>query len=312
MRNISPKILIVLFAIMLFNSCKKEDAPSPKPPVAKADNMEILQLPKDSLTLTGTGSGENKIVDFSWSQVSGPNVAIIVSPSASSTIVRGLTSGDYIFQFSVIDEKGLTGVDTVAVKVTPSSEITLSLQPANNTQEMALAGNTFSVDLSDPLSTELPLAGWTFNGDIYDTRGLIKFDLTAIPSNAIIVSAKFSIFSHPKPLNGDKVHANFGSDNAFLIQMVTSNWIPAQTNWTHQPTTTTSGQVELPVTSQPFLDLPDIDVSNLISEMVSSNQNYGFMMRIKNEVKYNSRIFCSSKFADASKHPKLVVVYKLN
>ena len=75
---------------------------------------------------------------------------------------------------------------------------------------------------------------------------------------------------------------------------------------------TTNDQVELPSTTKPFLDLPDIDVTKLISGMVSSNQNYGFMLRMKNEVKYTSRIFCSSKFADASKHPKLVVIYKLN
>ena len=310
--NLLPKLLILFFAITLFNSCKKENDPRPKPPVAKADNVEILQLPKDSLTLTGTGSGENKIVGFTWSQVSGPNAATIVSSGASSTVVRGLISGDYIFQFSVIDDKGLTGVDTVAVKVIPSHEITLSLQPKNNTQEMAVAGNTFSVDLSDPLSTELPLSAWTYNSNMYNTRGLIKFDLTGIPQNATILSAKFSIFSNPKPLNGDQVNANYGTDNAFLIQRVTSNWVPAQVNWSVQPPTTTNDQVELPSTTKPFLDLPDIDVTKLISGMVSSNQNYGFMLRMKDEVKYISRIFCSSKFADASKHPKLVVVYKLN
>lgn len=177
---------------------------------------------------------------------------------------------------------------------------------------MTIAGNTFSVDLSDPLSTELAAATWTYNSAAYGIRGLIKFDLTAIPQNATIVSAKFSIFSHPKPLNGDHVNSNSGSDNAFLIQRVTSAWIPSQVNWSKQPATTTTGQVELPSTTKPFLDIPDIDVTSLIGEIVSSNQNYGFMLRMKNEVMYTSRIFCSSKFTDASKHPKLVVIYKVN
>ncbi len=311
MRNLSRNILILFSAIILFNSCKKENE-FPAPPMAKADNVEIVQLPKDYITLSGTGSGENKIVGYLWSQISGPGVAIIVSPSAPETLVRGLKTGDYIFQFAVIDDKGLTGIDTVAVKVTTSPILTLNLQPKNNSGEMTIAGNTSSIDLSDPNSTELASATWTYNGANYGVRGLIKFDLTGIPQNATILSAKFSIFSHPKPLNGDQVNANSGSDNAFLIQRVTSNWHPAQVNWSHQPSTTTTGQVELPSTTQRFLDVPDIDVSNLISGMVSSNQNYGFMVRMKNDAMYTSRIFCSSKFSDATKHPKLIVTYKVD
>ena len=312
MKNLPRYILFLFSAFILFTGCEKEKENFPKPPIARADNMQIVQLPEDFITLAGTGSGESKIVGYLWSQVSGPAVATVVSPSAPSTLVRGLKMGDYIFQFAVIDEKGLTGVDTVAVKVIPSVAITITLQPKNNTGEMTIAGNTFSVDLSDPLSTELAAATWTYNSAAYGIRGLIKFDLTAIPQNATIVSAKFSIFSHPKPLNGDKVNSNSGSDNALLIQRVTSNWIPSQVNWSHQPTTTTTGQVELPATTKAFLDIPDIDVTTLISGIVSSNQNSGFMLRMKNDVTYTSRIFCSSKFTDASKHPKLVVIYKVN
>ena len=78
----------------------------------------------------GLGTSENKIVGYLWSQVSGPGLATIVSPSAASTVVRSLKSGEYIFQFAVIDEKGLTGVDTLAVKVNPSLPITLTLPMA--------------------------------------------------------------------------------------------------------------------------------------------------------------------------------------
>lgn len=312
MKLIRSQILILLSAMILLSSCEKERDDVSAPPAAKANNTEVVQLPKDSIALTGTGTSENKIVGYLWSQVSGPGVATIVSPSASSTVIRGLKVGEYIFQFVVIDDLGLTGVDTVSVKVIPSQVITLTLQPKSNSGEMTIAGNTFSIDLSDPQSTELAGAAWTYNGDVYGVRGLIKFDLTSIPQNATIISAKFSIFSHPKPLNGDHINANSGSDNAFLIQRVTSVWIPSQVNWKNQPTTVTTAQIEIPKTSKPFLDIPDIDVTNLLSEMVSSNKNYGFMMRMKNDEMYSCRIFCSSKFTDASKHPKLVINYKIN
>ena len=35
-------------------------------------------------------------------------------------------------------------------------------------------------------------------------------------------------------------------------------------------------------------------------------------MKLQNEVSYIARISCSSKYPDATKHPKLVVIYKAN
>lgn len=56
-----------------------------------------------------------------------------------------------------------------------------------------------------------------------------------------------------------------------------------------------------------MLDLVDLDVTTMVSRM-QTNGNYGFMMQLQSEQTYNSRIFCSSKFNDVKKHPKLVVV----
>ncbi len=56
------------------------------------------------------------------------------------------------------------------------------------------------------------------------------------------------------------------------------------------------------------LDLVNMDVTHLVNTMAASG-NYGFMIRLQNEVIYNCRIFCSSKYSDATKHPKLVLVY---
>ena len=39
--------------------------------------------------------------------------------------------------------------------------------------------------------------------------------------------------------------------------------------------------------------------------------NNGFLFKLQNETCYNSRIFASSKFIDATKHPKLVITYSL-
>lgn len=311
MKKLPVKVIIVLFISVLTIGCKKDKIQ--EPPIAIADNSEITQLPKDSITLTGTGKSTNgNIVGYLWSQVTGPNIASIVSPGAATTTIRNLRTGKYVFQFAVIDDAGLTGVDTVSVTVTPSPIITVTLQPSNNYNETHILGNLNGLDFSSNIAVEFGGATWTYLGEPFSMRAAFNFDLTGIPSDATITSAKLTLYSNPTPLNGDHVNANSGSDNSLLLQRIIASWDASKTNWTNQPQTTTSGQIEFPSTTQPFLDLTDIDVTQLVGSMISNNARYGFFLKLKNESMYTCRIFCSSKYSDASKHPKLVVTYKIN
>ncbi|HKO82238.1 MAG TPA: DNRLRE domain-containing protein, partial [Chitinophagaceae bacterium] len=138
-----------------------------------------------------------------------------------------------------------------------------------------------------------------------------KFDLSSIPSNATIISANLYLYSYPPPtLNGNFSEANVGSNNTLFVQQVVANWSPSSVNWANQPATTTTNQVNAPSTTQSMLDL-NLDVKNMVASMVSTNANYGFMLKLENEVKYTSRLLVSSyNTTYAAKHPKLVVVYK--
>jgi hypothetical protein len=169
-------------------------------------------------------------------------------------------------------------------------------------------GNYNGLDQS-AFAPELDAGAWTTSGITMYIRGLFKFDLSSIPANATIVSAKLSLYSNPTPLNGDFISANLGPNNSMFIRRITNSWTPATTGWVNQPPTTTTNQVSIPHTSQAFLDLIDIDVKNLVVDMKNSGNN-GFMIMLQNEVIYNIRVFCSSTYPDASKHPKLVVTYQ--
>jgi hypothetical protein len=278
-------------------------------PVATAGNSQTIQLPTSMVTLTGSGTSKNgKIVGYLWSLVSGPNVPLILSPSSATTIINNLTVGSYLFQLMVVDSIGLTGVDTLSISVNPAPAQTLSFQPANNTaNELNFAvHNGLNVSSHD---IDLDAQAWTKGGTALTARGAFKFDLSAIPANATIVSAKLSLYSNPAPINGDQIVANSGSNNAMYIRRITSNWSGLTATWQTQPSTDLSSQILIPHTNQPFLDLLDIDVKNLVSTMVSTN-NYGFMITLQNEVTYTTRQFCSSNHSSAAKRPKLVVVYQ--
>jgi len=276
-------------------------------PVANAGLDQTIQLPASFFVLSGAGTtASGTITDYLWTLISGPNTPVIDNVTSATTSVSGFVAGTYSFQLLVTNSFGLTAKDTVVINVVGLQ--TLTLQPSNNSDERHILGNDNGLDQSTH-ATELVASAWTINGVTVYYRGLFKFDLSSIPANATIVSAKLSLYSNPLPLNGDLVHANSGTDNSMFIRRITNSWDPPTTNWANKPSTTATDQVSIPHTSQSFLDLIDIDVKNLVVDMQNSG-NYGFMIMLQNDVIYNIRDFCSSTNADATKHPKLVITYQ--
>ncbi|MFI5136694.1 MAG: DNRLRE domain-containing protein [Sphingobacteriales bacterium] len=313
-------LIAPIFALMTFlviNGCQKQtdiDPPIPKStkdsiPVAKAPADTTINAPGNNLALTGSGTdATGHIVGYLWTQVSGPSEALITNQSAATATFNGFVTGTYKFQFEVIDNNGLTGLADFSVIVKPAVSVTLTLQPASNPGETNV-GIWNGADYSNHTSIEEPLSAWTKSSLPVTIRNLLKFDLSSIPASATILSASLQLYSDTIPLNGDLIHANYGTDNSVLIQQVAANWDPSTVTWFNQPAGLTANQVTIPTTTQPFLNV-NADVKGLIAPMVSSGANYGFLLQLKNEVAYTSRIFCSSYYSDATRHPRLVITYK--
>jgi len=292
----------------LFVSCKKDSVN--QAPVANAGTNKTIDLPTDTVTLVGFGTdADGAVVGYLWNKLSGPSSVTIASPNTVSTLISNLSEGTYVFQLTVTDNQGATGNDTVSITVNPTVIDTITLSPDHSSDEIHLLGNNSGYEASDPTAPEIGGAAWTVFGTPVAMRAALKFDLSSIPSDAIINSAKLTLYSNPTPLNGNQIDANYGSDNSLLIQKIITTWSSGTANWSNQPATTTNGQIIIPSTTQKFLDLNDIDVTNLVSSMVNNNANYGFLLRLQTENMYTSRIFCSSKYPDSNKHPKLVVAY---
>lgn len=309
MRLISHYLLFCFFIVCL-SSCQKEAASfiskNLNAPKVNAGTAQTIQQPAQNFTLTGSATSTNgPIAGYLWSLVSGPNVPVIQSPGKPSTLVTNFVTGKYLFQLMAIDSAGLTGLDTVSVTLTQAPIQTLTLQPSNNITELNFAIingiNTSGQDV------DIPAVAWTSGGPLF-ARGAFQFDLSTIPVNATIISAKLTLYSIPVPVDGDQVNANSGSDNSMYIRRINSAW-SASSTWQTQPGIDMTYQVLIPHTNLPFLDLVDVDVKNLVAKMQVSG-NYGFMLNLKNEVIYTARQFSSSRYPDATKHPKLVVVYQ--
>lgn len=306
--------LASVFLVLLITSSGCEDDPDillNMVPVSDAGASKSITLPVNTTTLTGTGTdSDGDIVAYLWSQVSGPDATIIVNPGSTSTAISGFVTGTYVFQLMVTDEDGATGVDTVSVVVNPSVQQTLTAQPANNPNERMIV-SVGGADQSWTGSTELVIDAWSVSGQPYIGRSALKFDLSSIPATATILSANLFLYSNTPPQNGNLVDANFGTNNALVLRRITSNWTPSTATWTNQPSVTSESEILIPSTTLSALDL-NLNVTSLVATMVNTNTNYGFLLKLQNEVSLNSRMFVSSYHTTkADKRPKLVINYSL-
>lgn len=92
----------------------------PEPPVAEAGDEEIvLTLPQKEVLLDGSAStvAVGTIEKYEWRLISGASGVNIEEATSDITNVTGLNMGEYQFELTVTDSKGLTAKDTVKVIV---------------------------------------------------------------------------------------------------------------------------------------------------------------------------------------------------
>lgn len=316
-------VVASLFLIMA-TGCKKIKLN--KVPIADAGPAQTIQLQTDSVTLNGNGTDEDgTIMGYLWSKVAGPNIPAIHTPSAATTRVTGMIAGVYRFQLMVVDDDGATGLDTVSVIILPAQITTVTIQPGSDGQDALVItkdGDNTSPNLNIGQHTELVYSKWTYGGQGFGEgvmRSYIKFSaVSSIPASAEILSAKLSLYGVASSGFTPEGNSHFpgspygsGPDNPGWIKRVTSNWDEATITWNNKPGTADAGQASIPgTTTQWNFNATDIDVTEMVRTMVSTNSNYGFCLTLQNEAIYRNVIFSSSEATDAARRPKLVVVYR--
>lgn len=116
------------------------------PPVADAGINQAIELPVDYITLDGSSSfaQSGDIINYKWTQISGPVAAVITNSEEETTEVSNLSEGAYKFQLTITDSKGGSATASVTITVNPSP-----LPPIANagvTQTIELPNNTITLD----------------------------------------------------------------------------------------------------------------------------------------------------------------------
>lgn len=152
--------------------------------------------------------------------------------------------------------------------------------------------------------------GWTCLGVQCTGRGLLRFNLSSIPQNAIIQSAELNLYACSNPVNGNG-QPMFGLNSAHLYR-VTSPWIEDSVNFNNQPTFTVQDAVFLPTSISAFQNYLSVNIYNIVQQLVSNpSANYGFLLKLANEAPYSSMIFASSDFSDPLLWPEIIINYFL-
>ena len=88
-------------------------------PVADAGPDQFLILPANSIVLDGSATDDVAIASYVWSQISGPNTAILTGETTEDLTASNLVQGTYVFELAVTDNESNTDTDTAVVNVLP-------------------------------------------------------------------------------------------------------------------------------------------------------------------------------------------------
>jgi hypothetical protein len=166
-----------------------------------------------------------------------------------------------------------------------------------------------------PNEIDYHVSAWTISGTQTIWRNLFKFDLRCIPSNAVIQSARLSLFyadtnSYVIYANGEQ--SSLTNSNESVLQRVTSAWTENTVTWINQPATTTADQVILPQSTSATQDYTNLDVTQMVQLMIGAPaNNNGFELKLTNETYYAQLLFASGDNPHIAKHPNLEITYTI-
>lgn len=202
----------------------------------------------------------------------------------------------------------------------PKLEITYTMGNSPCMQPDAGAGNDASLGSHTNYGTENNNYGTNQYFNMYcipgaqggqnTNRAVLKFDLSAIPSNATVVSA--DLYLYATGYINSTLSGHFGSNNVTSVERITSAWSENTVTWNTAPTTTTAGAATMPQSTSSTQDYV-VNVTAMTQYQVTNpSQNYGYYFRLvtENPSSQAGLLFWSSDYSNPAERPQLCVTYQ--
>ncbi len=191
--------------------------------------------------------------------------------------------------------------------------IKLTLQPGPSDGKDADV-NSYIPNATNPDASSTNIYAWTISGLPSTKRIYMGFDLSTIPTTAIVDSAYLSLYFSQAFVDGPQgaFYSGHTGDNSFFINRVTGNWTESGITWNNQPTFVGLNQVSIPTFSNYRQNYQRMSVKNLVADMVlNPNNSFGFLLMHQTESPYKITILTTSEEAIPTLRPKLQVFYHL-
>jgi Fungalysin metallopeptidase (M36)/Fungalysin/Thermolysin Propeptide Motif len=186
--------------------------------------------------------------------------------------------------------------------------VALTLQPDSTTGKDADISSLFP-NTSFHVNKYLVPYNWLQFGNTEIRRSAIQFDLSSIPTNAVIDSAFLYLYFSQKFVQDNPPFTGHFGNNILEIRQITEAWQSASITWNNQPATTATGMVVLPAATAQTQDYPKINVKALVTNQFL-NGNHGFMLKNQSETPYKITCLTASEETNATKRPKLLIYYR--
>lgn len=199
------------------------------------------------------------------------------------------------------------GVAILSLHNSSAQNINLILQPdATAGKDALLINGTLG---NNNYGTNDLFNAWRYTaGSWYIRRSLLQFDLSAIPSNAVIVSATLTLYKHTTN--------HYSVDNTSVLRKITQSWSETTVTYNNQPTFSMSDSIIVPTNTTTTQASISVDVTPHIQYWINNpTLNYGWVFKLYSNFEsqnvYRQFTWASSDFATSTSRPKLDITYYL-
>jgi hypothetical protein len=195
----------------------------------------------------------------------------------------------------------------------PVCRVTQEFQPGSEGIDALIFNRSDKLTFNDGNSPYLHAYTWTWNSDNLGTgtyRSLLKFDLSAIPTNAVIDSASLLLFADNYQSDNISGHSKLTHTNSATLYRLAEDWKEDSVTWANQPSFLKDVVLLEPSTSS--TENYQLNVTSHIQSMVNHPEtNFGWVLREDMETTYSGLFFSSSDEKNAALRPKLKVSYNV-
>ena len=205
-------------------------------PTANAGTDQAITLPVSTITLSGSGTdADGTVVNYSWTEISGPSGFNIVNSTSPVTDVTGLVKGVYQFQLKVTDNDGAIGTDIIQITVNAAVNIppvanagsnqaiilpvnTIALSGSGNDADGTIAGYAWT-QISGPSGDNISNSNSATTNVTNLVQGVYQFQLEVTDNDGAIGTDIMQVTVDAAP-NQAPV-ANAGSDQSIILPVST-------------------------------------------------------------------------------------------